>query len=74
MQPSVQRFDVGEEPVMITYNFGADGNYVSKEDRERLGMPILRQSKMRVGIANGGASKGKFFTRLPFPQLSKKAA
>ena len=41
IQPSVQKFDVGEEPVMITYDYGADGNYVSKEDRERLGMPIL---------------------------------
>ena len=74
MQPSVQRFDAGEEPLMITYDSGADGNYVSKEDQARLGMPTLRQSKRRVGVANGGASKGKFVTRLPFPELSKKAA
>ena len=74
IQPSVQRFDVGEEPVMITYESGADGNYVSEKDRARLGMPILRQSKRRVGVANGGAIKGKFVTRLSFPQLSKKAA
>ena len=43
MQPSVQKFDVGEEPVMITYDSGEDGNYVSEEDRARLGMPILRE-------------------------------
>ena len=30
MQPSVQIFDAGEEPVMITYDSGADGNYVSE--------------------------------------------
>ena len=32
MHPSVQKIDVGEEPVMITYDSGADGNYVSEED------------------------------------------
>ena len=50
MQPLVQILDAGEEPVMITYDSGADGNYVSEEDRARLGMPILRQSKRRVGV------------------------
>ena len=60
MQPLVQNFDVGEELVMITYDSGADGNYVSEEDRARLGMPILQESKRRVGVENGGASKGIF--------------
>ena len=73
MQPSVQRFDAGEESVVITYNSGADGNYVSEKDLARMGMPILQQSKRRVGVENGGESKVKFVTRLPFPQLSKNA-
>ena len=34
----------------------------------------MRKSGRRVGVANGGASKGKFVTRLPLPQLSPKAA
>ena len=59
---------------MITYDSEADGNYVSEEDRSRLGMPILKQSKRRLVVANGGASKLKFVTRLTFPQLSKKAS
>ena len=71
MQPSVQIFDAGEEPVMITYDSGADGNYVREEDRARLGIPILRQSKRRVGVANGGASKGKFFHKAAIPTTVK---
>ena len=59
---------------MITYDSGVDGNYVSEEERARLGMLILQKSKRRVGVANGVASKGKFVTRLPFPHLSNKAA
>ena len=56
------------------YDSGADGNYISKADRKKAGLPILRHSTKRVGIANGGTSSGKFVTKLSFPQLSKKAA
>ena len=59
---------------MITYDSGADGHYMSEDDRSKLSLPILRKSGRRVGVANGGASKGRFVTRLPFPQLSPKAA
>ena len=58
----------------ITYDSGADGNYVSKEDRASLKLPILRTSHRRVGVANGGTSKGRHVTRLPFEQLSDKTA
>ena len=31
-------------------------------------------STKKVGVANGGACNGKYVTKLPFPQLSNKAA
>ena len=48
-----------KEPFMVTYYSGADGNYTSEADRKKLGLPILRESTRRVGVANLGASKGK---------------
>ena len=39
-----------------------------------MGLPILRISSKQVGVANGGTSKGKYVTQLPFQQLSRKAA
>ena len=51
---------------MVTYDSGSDGNYVSEADHIKLGLPILIISKKRVTVANAGASKGKYVTRLPF--------
>ena len=34
----------------------------------------MRVSAKKVGVANGGACNVKYVTKLPFPQLSKKAA
>ena len=39
-----------------------------------MGLPILRISSKKAGVANGGSSSGKYVTRLPFPQLSRKPA
>ena len=39
-----------------------------------MGLPMLRISSKRVEVANGGGSNGKYVTRLPLPQLSKKAS
>ena len=58
---------------MITYDSGADGHYLSEEDRQQAQLPILKPSSKRVGVANGGTSKAKHVTRLPFPQLSQNA-
>ena len=58
----------------VTYDSGADRNYMSEEERVKLGLPILRKSTKRVKVANREASKGKDVTALSFPQLSKKAA
>ena len=39
-----------------------------------MGLPILRVSDNKVGVTNGGACNVKYFTKLPFPHLSNKAA
>lgn len=58
---------------MITYDSGADGHYISERDRRSIGLPILRPSSKRVGVANGGTSYAKHVTALPFSKLSPKA-
>ena len=59
---------------MITYDFGANGHYISKNDRITARLPILRQSTKRVGVENGGTSEGTHVTRLPFKQFLNAAA
>ena len=59
---------------MVTYDSGADRHYLSEKDRTKLGLPILRISDKKVGVANGGACNGKYVTSLPFLQLSRKSA
>ena len=59
-------FNSSNEAVMVTYDSVSDGNYVSEADRTKLGLLILILSKKRVTVANAGASKGKYVTRLPF--------
>ena len=51
---SVGLFNDHTEPIMITYNSGADGNYTSERDCIKAGLPILRQSTRKVRVANGG--------------------
>ena len=58
---------------MITYDSGADGNYISKRDCVKAGLPILGQSSRKVRVANGGTSQAKQVTRLPFHKLSAQA-
>jgi phosphoribosylformylglycinamidine (FGAM) synthase PurS component len=66
------KFNSEAEPVWITYDSGADGNYMAEKDRVAAGLPILRKSDKRVGVANGGTSQAKHVTSLPFEQLSDK--
>ncbi len=54
----------------MTYDSGADGTYISKRDRVKAGLPILRQSSKKVRVANGDTVKAEHITKLPFPQLS----
>ena len=60
-------------PVMVTYDSGADGHYISEKDRCKAGLPILQTSTRKVGVANGGTSKAKYVTQLPCRQLSAQA-
>ena len=69
----VRQFHGEAAAVMITYDSGADGHYISEKDRQQARLPILRQSSKRVGLANGGVSTAKHVTRLPFEQLSAEA-
>jgi hypothetical protein len=59
--------------VHITYNLGANGHYLSEDDRKEAGLPILCKSTKQVQVANGKTSKAKNVTQLPFPQLSDQA-
>ncbi len=59
--------------VHLKYDSGADGHYVSEDNKKEACMPILRSSNKKVGVANGDTCKAKNVTRLPFPQLSKRA-
>ena len=73
-KPTVARFHNKEEPIMITYDSGADNHYMSEADRIRFKFPILQLSHKRVAVANGGTSEGKYITRLPLPELSRTTA
>ena len=55
------------------YNSGADGHYISENDREAAHLPILRQYIKCVIVTNGEKSNGQNVTSLPFPLLSSKA-
>jgi hypothetical protein len=69
----VHLFDNAETLIMITYDSGADGHYISKKDCRKAGLPIVRKSTRWVGVANGGVSQAKFVTLLPFKALSAQA-
>jgi hypothetical protein len=52
--------------IMLTYDSEANRPYISKHDCGKAGLPILRPSTRRVGVANGGTSNAKYVTQLPF--------
>ena len=58
----------------MTYDSGADGDYFSEKDHKQAGLPIIRRSTKRVGVANGGTRTGKYVTKIPFQHLSDQAA
>ena len=70
----VTTFISNDVAAMITYDSGADGHYISEDNRIKAKLPILWQSTKQVGVANGGTSAGKYITQLSFKQLSTKAA
>ena len=40
----VRTYHNNNDPIMVTYNLGADGNCVSEDNILKAGMPILRKS------------------------------
>ena len=58
---------------MMTYESGADGNYIREADRKRSRLPILQKQNKQVGVSNGGINKGQYVTKLPFQHLSETA-
>jgi len=62
-----------QQAIMVTYDSGADGHYISEANQAKTRLPILRQSTKRVGVANGKVSLGNKVTRLPIPSLNDKA-
>ena len=73
-ETQVCTFNTALEAITVTYDSGADGNYVSEADRKKAGLPILRKSSRRVAVANGEVSTGANVTALPIPQLPQAAA
>ena len=61
------------ETVMISYDPGDDGNYISETNRKIAGLPILWHLTKRVRVANGSTSSGTFVTKLHFLKLSAQA-
>ena len=43
----VQTYDEARGPITVTYDSGADGNYLSESDRRKARLPILRKSTRR---------------------------
>jgi hypothetical protein len=70
---TVRTFHTVQQPIMVTYNSGTNRHYISENDCQTAGLPILKQSSKRVGVANGGSSKAKYVTRLPVPNMLHKA-
>jgi hypothetical protein len=69
----VHLFDNAETPIMIMYDSGADGHYISKKDRRKAGLPIIQKFTRWVGVANRGVSQEKFVTQLLIKALSARA-
>jgi hypothetical protein len=66
-QNEVHLFDAtSTSSIMLTYDSGANGHYISKHDQHKAGLPILRPSTRQVGVANGGTSNAKYVTQLLF--------
>ena len=72
--PKITIYYHDDNTTMLTYDSGAYGHYHSEKDRKNLGLPILRISAKKVGVANGGACNGKYVTKIPFPQFYNKAS
>jgi len=60
----VAEYNTKNTTVMVTYDSGVDGHYISEKDRKTVGLPILRISAKKVGVANGSTCKGQYHQKL----------
>jgi hypothetical protein len=67
------KYTYNEQPIMIIYDSRANRHYISEKDQRKAGLPILRPSTRKDGVANGGTSKAKYVTQLQFWQLSDQS-
>ena len=67
------RHEAAAATVLVIYDLGADGHYITKTDQVQAQLPILRKASKRVVVANGETCKAKFVTHLPFHTLSTLA-
>ena len=72
--PTIATYYHDDDATMLTYKSGANRHYLIKKDRKKIGLPILRVSAKKLGLANAGACNSKYVTKIPFPQISNKAA
>ena len=61
---SIHQYINNEQPIMVTYDSGADGHYISEKDWRQAGLPILRTLTPKVVVTNGGTSKVKYVNPL----------
>ena len=59
---SVHQYINNDQPIMVTYDSGADRHYISTKDWHQAGLPILQTSTRKVKVANGGTSNAKYIT------------
>jgi len=65
-QAMVAIYNIKNSTVMVTYDSGADGQYIREADRKTAGLPILRILAKKVGMANGSTCKGQYVAALRF--------
>ena len=68
-----RRHEANDPTILVIYDSGADGHYITKEDQKHAQLPILRGSSEKINVADGETCKAKFTTQLPFQSLSTSA-
>ena len=72
-QHTMRQIDENITCVMVDYDSGADGNYISEEDRRKAGLPILRASPKTVGVAKQWwQEQGHICHTITFPKAISK--
>ncbi len=68
-QHRAQIFSENQEAIKITYNLGADGNYLSEASQQQAKLSIFRQFIKRIRVSNGGINRDMNETTFHFSKL-----